>query len=157
VLDGAAVTLSDDLADLGQQRRYRIGPVQRDLGDPSMAEIVATAGVAPLRPLSPVHPRALRSAAGVAFSWIRRTRIDGDSWELAEVPLGEETERYEVAIRTGAAQWRTTTTMAPAWTYPAALELADFGVAQAEIEIVIAQISAVVGPGHEWLGRIPVR
>jgi hypothetical protein len=157
VLDGAAVTLSDDLADLGQQRRYRIGPVQRDLGDPSMAEIVATAGVAALRPLSPVHPRALRTADGVALSWIRRTRIDGDSWELAEVPLGEETERYEVAIRTGAAQWRKTTTTTPAWTYPAALELADFGAAQAEIEIVIAQISAVVGPGDEWLGRIPVR
>ncbi|KPF65499.1 hypothetical protein IP69_17535 [Bosea sp. AAP35] len=157
VLDGAAVTLTDALADLGQERRYRIGPVQRDLGDPSMAEIVATAGVAALLPLSPVHPRALRTAEGITFAWIRRTRIDGDSWDLVEVPLGEETESYEIDVVHAGVSLRRTQTSAPAWTYPAALELADFGAVQTEIEIVIAQISAVVGRGHEWLGRVRIR
>ena len=37
------------------------------------------------------------------------------------------------------------------------LELADFGEAQAEIALSIAQISAAAGRGHEWRGRVPVR
>lgn len=157
VLDGAAVTLTDALVDLGQERRYRIGPVQRDLGDPSMAEIVATPSVAALLPLSPVHPRARRTAEGIAFAWIRRTRIDGDSWDLNEVPLGEEAELYEIDVLSEGVVLRRTRTITPAWSYPAALELADFGAAQTDIAIVIAQISAVVGRGHEWLGRVRPR
>jgi hypothetical protein len=157
VLDGAAVTLTSDLADLGQSRRYRIGPVRHDVGDHSMAEIVTGASGAALRPLSPVRPRARRVEAGVAFGWIRRTRIDGDSWDIAEVPLGEESERYEIVIRAGGETLRSATTSSPAWTYPTSLELADFGALQAEISVSIAQFSAVVGRGDEWHGRVPVR
>ncbi len=157
VLDGAAVSLTDDLADLGQERQYRIGPVQRDVGDPSMAELTTAASVAALLPLAPVHPRARRTDDAIAIGWIRRTRIDGDSWELAEVPLGEEAELYEIAIWDGDTQLRRMRTNAPVWSYPAALELADFGEMQAEIEIVIAQLSVVAGRGHEWRGRVAVR
>lgn len=157
VLDGAAVTLTSDLGDIGQERRYRIGPVQRDVGDPSMAELAASPDVAALRPLSPVHPRARRGEGAIEIGWIRRTRIDGDSWELAEVPLGEEAELYEIAVLNGDLELRRARTSAARWSYPEAFELADFGVAQTEIEIVIAQISAVAGRGHEWLGRVAVR
>ena len=48
-------------------------------------------------------------------------------------------------------------TNAPVWSYPATLELADFGEMQAEIEIVIAQLSVVAGRGYEWRGRVAVR
>lgn len=157
VLDGAAVPLATDLADLGRPFRYRVGPVQLDLGDPAMAEITATANGAALAPLSPVHPRARRSSAGVAISWIRRSRIDGDSWDLAEIPLGEESERYEIAIVNGAGAIRASETAASAWLYPVAQELADFGALQAEFELVIAQISAIMGRGQEWRGRVRVR
>ena len=131
--------------------------IQRDVGDPSMADLTASAGIAALLPLAPVHPRARRVDDAIDIGWIRRTRIDGDSWELAEVPLGEENELYEIAIRDGDTELRRTRTTAPAWSYPAALELADFGEAQSEIEIVIAQLSVVAGRGHEWRGRVPVR
>ncbi|MBX9874678.1 MAG: hypothetical protein K2X84_07455, partial [Beijerinckiaceae bacterium] len=157
VLDGAAVTLTDDLADLGREQRYRVGPVQRDMGDPSMAEIVATAGSGALLPLSPVHARARRAAGGITIDWIRRSRIDADSWDLAEVPLGEEAERYDVAVRLGGVVLRRQTTDRAIWFYSNAEELADFGAAQAEIEIVIAQISAVAGRGQEYLGRLLIR
>jgi len=157
VLDGAALAITSDLADLGRARRYRIGPVQRDPGDPSMAEVTAAASVAALLPMAPVHPKARRVADGIEITWIRRTRVDGDSWDLAEIPLGEEAERYEISIRDGVAELRRERISTAAWIYPAALELADFGGPQHEIEIVIAQISAVVGRGTEWRGRLPVR
>lgn len=157
VLDGAAVPLSTDLAELGRPFRYRIGPARLDLGDPALAEIGAAATGTALVPLSPVHPRARRSSAGVTFSWIRRSRVDGDSWELAEIPLGEETERYEIAVLNRASVIRAGTADTSSWLYASAQELADFGGPQAEFELVIAQTSTIMGRGQEWRGRVRVR
>ncbi|MBL4871076.1 MAG: hypothetical protein JKX72_08995, partial [Robiginitomaculum sp.] len=49
-----------------------------------------------LRPLSPVHAKTKRVGDDVHISWIRRTRIGGDDWASLDVPLGEESEAYEV-------------------------------------------------------------
>ncbi len=157
VLDGAAVTLTSDISEIGVARRYRVGPARRDVGDPAMAEFIAAASVAALAPLAPVRPKALRSPAGVTLSWIRRTRLDGDSWEIAEVPFGEDGERYEISVLSSGASIRTVATAEPSWLYPAAQEIADFGAVQGDIDLVIAQMSAAVGKGHEWRGRITVR
>lgn len=157
VLDGAAVSLTSDLADLGQSRRYRIGPARHGVGDSSMAEVVTGASPVALHPLSPVRPKARRTADGIVFGWIRRTRIDGDSWDIAEVPLGEEGERYEISLLDGEEILRSATTSSPSWTYAAALEMADFGAPQGEFVVAIAQVSAVVGRGAQWRGRVPVQ
>ena len=157
VLDGAAVALTADLADLGRTRRYRVGPARDDVGDATMVEFsVPIAGDA-LVPFSPVRPKAMRVEAGSIVNWIRRTRIDGDSWDLVDVPLGEEAERYEVGILDGGTVLRTEIVNAPEWTYPAAQELADFGSEQREIGLSLRQLSAAVGRGREWRGRISVR
>lgn len=156
VLDGAAVSLTSELADLGRARRYRIGPAQRDLGDTTMVELEASAGQVALLPLSPVRPKARRREGGIALNWVRRTRIDGDSWDLLEVPLGEETERYAVTILDGDTPIRQLVSTGPDWVYPEGHETADFGSAQSELALVIAQLSATVGLGHEWRGRVPV-
>jgi hypothetical protein len=157
VLDGAAVTLTSDISELGLTRRYRIGPVQADVGDSTMADIKASVTGVALVPLAPVRPRARRTEEGVALDWIRRTRIDGDSWDIAEVPLGEEGEAYEVTVRDDAELLRSARTATPSWLYPSALELADFGAPQAEIDLALVQISAITGRGREWRGRITVR
>ena len=49
-----------------------------------------------LRPLSPVHVKITKNNGQTSISWIRRTRIGGDSWAGLDVPLGEETEAYRV-------------------------------------------------------------
>jgi hypothetical protein len=156
VLDGAAVALASELSEIGRARRYRVGPAQRDLGDATMLELEASASPDALLPLSPVRLKARRLDGGISLSWIRRTRIDGDSWDLLEVPLGEEFERYSVTILDGVSAVRQVETRAQAWTYPESLELEDFGSVQAELALVIAQMSATVGLGQEWRGRIPV-
>jgi hypothetical protein len=156
-LDGAAVSLTGDIAEIGVARRYRVGPARRDVGDPTMAEFAAAASGAALAPLAPVRPKALRTPAGIALSWIRRTRLDGDSWEIAEVPLGEDGERYEVMVLAGGDPVRTIETSQPSWLYSSTEEAVDFGIVQSEIDLVIAQMSAVVGKGREWRGRIAVR
>jgi len=157
VLDGAAAALTADLADLGRTLRYRVGPVRDDVGDATMVEFEAPVAGEALVPLSPVRPKAVRTGGSIAVSWLRRTRNDGDSWELAEVPLGEESERYEIGILDGEALLHAEIVNAPAWLYPTAQELADFGVPQQDIGLSLRQLSAAVGRGREWRGRIPVR
>lgn len=157
VLDGAAAALVSELSELGRPFRYRIGPPQADPASPAMAELLASGGGAALKPLSPVRVRARRLSGTITFSWLRRSRIDGDSWELAEIPLGEEGERYRIAIYGPAGLLRSLIVTAPGWTYPSAQEIEDFGALQTEIEIAVAQISAVVGEGREWRGRLTLR
>jgi len=109
-----------------------------------------------LRPLSPVHVRASRGAEGVTIAWVRRTRTNGDAWEPAEVPLGEEAEHYAIDVLQGGAVRRTLASTVPMVLYPAAQELADFGAPQAALALRIAQVSPVVGRGFEAAITVPV-
>jgi hypothetical protein len=90
--------------------------------------------------------KAVRGGGGVTISWTRRTRIDGDSW-TGEVPLGEDSERYEVDIMSGATVLRTLTAATPSVLYTAANELSDFGAAQSALSLRVVQLSATVGRG----------
>ena len=90
------------------------------------------------------------------LAWIRRARRGGDDWEPQEVPLGEESERYEVDILDGAAVLRTIATTMPEALYPAAQELADFGAPQTTLSVRIAQLGATIGRGFERVVTIPI-
>jgi hypothetical protein len=107
-----------------------------------------TATARGLAPLSPVHLRASETAGGdIALTWIRRTRIGGDSWEGEDVPLGEAYERYRIEIYDGANLVRSAQTTAPAFTYAAAMIAGDFPGARPPLTIRVAQLSDLVGAG----------
>ena len=84
------------------------------------------------------------------MSWFRRTRFDGDPWDLASVPLNEEVEEYELEILNGSTVVREVTGLtSPAYTYTDAMQVADFGSAQTtSIKIRVYQMSSAVGRGH---------
>ena len=156
-LDEALVPLSASLADLGRRWTYRIGPADRDHADPSYVETAATVVGEALRPLPPVHLRALREPNGIVIAWTRQTRIEGDSWDVLDPPLGEEAERYELDILADGVVRRSLAVAEPRAFYPAGLEIADFGAPQAALTLAVAQVSASVGRGHARLRRVPVR
>ena len=147
------VLLTRDLVQLdhpidlrGLVRSYRIGPADGDMSDPLFVQREESFAGVGLRPLAPVHLRAQRVAGDYRITWIRRTRIGGDSWIGYDVPLGEATERYLLrVISGGAVRHEVEVAGAPAWVYPAALRAMD-GVA-APFAIEVAQISEVFGPG----------
>lgn len=157
VLDGAAVPLTTSLDDIGRHIRYRVRPPNADVAASSMRELSATVGAAPLRPLAPVRIRARRLPSGIALNWIRRSRFGGDSWETTEVPLGEDIERYRVTIRASGAPVRIVEINAPAMFYEATQELAEFGSPQAMLDVELAQLSVVAGPGPSRRGLVVVR
>lgn len=129
----------------GVARDYRWGPAARPSGDATWRHArLAFAGNG-LRPYSVCHLRKETSPAGDTLRWIRRTRIDGDSWDRAEVPLGEAQEAYSVTIRVNGEIARQITVSVPQWTYTAADKAADGAGAGYLAEI--RQLSDRYGPG----------
>ena len=146
LLDGTLLPVARGLGTLERSLQFRLIVAGRDYGDPATLALTVTPQPVALKPLAPVHVRARRGEAGIALSWIRRTRRDGDGW-AAEVPLGEDVEAYEVDILSGGTVLRTLTAAAPAVLYAAADELADFGAPQASLTVAVYQLSATVGRG----------
>jgi hypothetical protein len=137
-----------DLPDSGRglARHYRIGPALRSLDDPSFVHRIAAFDGNGLRPYAPVHLRAVPGAGDLEVSWMRRTRLGGDTWAGFEVPLGEEVEAYALrVIDSGGAVRREVVVGAPGWAYSDALRVAD-GVG-AHYRIAVAQISGRFGAG----------
>ena len=138
------ISLSPSLRRIAQH--FRVGPALRGVEDPSYRHVVHAFEGNGLRPYSPCHLRARRLAGGdVDVTWIRRTRIEGDNWDVPEVPLGEERERYLVRVMQGGAVLREEIVSDPSWHYDAAAQARD-GVT-GTFEVAVAQISAVYGPG----------
>ncbi|MCH2163111.1 MAG: hypothetical protein MK098_00430 [Marinovum sp.] len=98
LLDGSAEQLPLTIAQRGLPRYYRIGPGNLPYDDSTYETRIEQFQGVGLRPYRPAHLRMSNSNGDLNLKWIRRTRIDGDSWEGFDVPLGEEAERYLVRI-----------------------------------------------------------
>ncbi|WP_294229131.1 glycoside hydrolase/phage tail family protein [uncultured Shimia sp.] len=130
----------------GQPQHFRIGPAHRGLHDPSFTHHVETFSGVGLRPYAPVHlTRETFLNGDMGLNWIRRGRIDADSWDGYEVPLGEETELYLLRIRRGSDVLREVHVTEAHWLYSIADQAVDEGLVDTVAEV--AQISAVTGPG----------
>ncbi|MGH1418220.1 MAG: baseplate multidomain protein megatron [Hyphomicrobiaceae bacterium] len=147
LLDGAVAEIDVTSNDLRLPLNWRYGPAGRDIGDASYVDIVHAYQGVGLRPFSPVHPRAIRTNDDIALSWIRRTRVGGDSWETVEVPLGEDEERYEVDVLDGDVPVRVLSVTSPNASYTAQQQVEDFGVPQSSVSVRIYQLSSTWGRG----------
>lgn len=139
--------LTSDL--IGLPLNWRTGPANLDIAAAGFTEQSVTLLAKGLRPLAPAHLRAETDLAGdTAISWIRRTRISGDSWEQPNVPLGEETEAYEIDVLDGlGAPVRTISASTTSTVYTAAERATD--AIAAPFDIAVYQLSASYGRGTE--------
>ncbi|MEM8689245.1 MAG: glycoside hydrolase TIM-barrel-like domain-containing protein, partial [Pseudomonadota bacterium] len=148
LLNQAVVGAGLSASDIGREITWRYGPAARDAADDAFAEAVHTFSGTGLKPLSPVHVRGARVAEGVAFTWVRRTRVAGDAWSQVEVPLGEDAEAYEVDILGPDRQpVRTLAAAAPRAVYRMPEIEADFGHLPSQFTVRVSQLSATAGRG----------
>ncbi len=132
----------------GLEWHYRVGPATKPVDHASYVGFTHVARGVALRPYAPVHLRMADDGGGDhLFTWIRQTRIDGDNWTLAEVPLGEASERYRVEVWSAGTLRRAAATGAPVFNYGAAGRVTD-GVT-GPYEVRVAQLSDLYGPGLE--------
>ena len=148
LLDSAIVRLDLTQDEAGLPFNWRFGPSNRDLGSPSYQTVVHSFAGLGRRPFAPAHVRSRRDDGDIHITWVRRTRIGGDSWEGAEVPLGEDAELYEIDVLDGGAVVRTLTSTSPSTIYSAADQTADFGAPSPEIAVRVYQLSGSYGRGN---------
>lgn len=124
----------------------------------SGAEFSQTLTAEPLRPYSPVHLSATREGGGdIRLKWVRRARIDGGWRDSVDIPLMEQREEYDVAVKNGGVvvrQWRTSN---PEQVYSYADQLTDLGGAPDNLTMRVVQISALVGAGQAAEEFVAVR
>jgi len=146
LLDLALTQIDLPLSARGLARHYRIGLAARGLDDPNVTTRVEAFDGIGLRPYGVAHLRATTDGAGtVTLGWKRRTRISGDSWQAAEVPLGEESEAYLVRIVHAEEIKAEYTTSGTGFSYSAAMRATD-GVS-GSYQVQVAQMSVLFGPG----------
>ncbi|SIQ49012.1 Putative phage tail protein [Rhizobium sp. RU33A] len=139
VLDEAVRSLGLGNAERGAAQNWILEPMGlvTELSGPH----VFAGGLRAETPLSPVHAKVLRQAAGdLAITWIRRSRIEADAWTDGEVPLDEAQECYRLEILDGGMVLRVVEVTEPAWTYAVADELTDFGAPQTALGLRIRQL-----------------
>jgi len=149
LLDDAVVPAGLRAGEAGLTLNWRVGPAGHDFSAQYFASASETGGLRALLPLTPVHLRATRRGdGGLDIGWIRRSRIDADSWLGPDIPLGEATESYRITVApAGGAIVRDVTVATSVCTYAAAELAADFAVPPAELDIAVRQVSAAVGDG----------
>ena len=110
------------------------------IGDAEPVEAELGVSGEAVTPVPPVHLRALSDGAGGwNIRWVRRSR-SGWRWASgADVPLGEEGERYELRVLAAGALLRRIETGSAQWTYGAAAFDADGGGA---LTIEVRQIGS---------------
>jgi hypothetical protein len=147
VLDQYVVPIARGLDVLGRTMQLRIVAADRSYDDPAAVALTVALQATALKPLAPVHLSAQRTGAGVSLSWMRRKRGPMPaSWDVA-VPLGEDSEAYELDVLSGTSVVRTLHAATPSVLYTASDETADFGGPQSSLSVRAYQLSAAIGRG----------
>ncbi len=147
-LDGGQVQVTMSQDEIGLPYNWRYGPSPAPIDNFAYVTTQKAFTGRGLKPFSPVHVKGIRDGADdLTISWIRRTRVNGDAWEPSSVPLNEPSEAYEVDVLDGQAVVRTLTASGPSVVYTAADQVSDFGSAQGSVDVVVYQMSDVVGRG----------
>lgn len=149
LIESTLQQLSLGINDINREYYLKYGPANRDIGNDLYQTVQRTFTGRGLRPYSPVHIAGVDDGAGnITLSWVRRTRINGDSWDyIDDVPLNEAYERYEVDILDGSDNVVRTLTVTDATSvvYTAAQQSTD-GIS-APFDIIVYQLSDQVGRG----------
>jgi Putative phage tail protein len=145
LLDLALTQIDLASSSRGLVRHYRIGVASRGFEDSNVTYRTEAFDGIGLRPYPIAHLGSTDLAGDLLLTWKRRTRIDGDTWQSPEVPLGEDSEAYQVRVIQASAIVAEYTVTQPQFTYSAAMRSLD-GVS-GTFEIAVAQLSESFGPG----------
>jgi len=148
LLDGGPEQVTMSQSEIGLPFNWRYGPSPVAIDNFAYTTVQKAFAGRGLKPFSPVHVKGSRDGAGdLTITWVRRARVNGDAWEPSVVPLNEPSEAYEVDVLDGASVVRTLTATSASVAYSAAQQTTDFGSAQGSVDVVVYQMSEVVGRG----------
>ena len=148
LLNGAVSKVSLNNSELGVVKYWKGVTLGRNLSTAD-SEPFTCDGVI-LKPFAPVDLRFTRDTSGnLTITCVRRTRKSCRFFGTlgASVPLGEESERYELDVLDGADVVRTLTSTNGSFSYTSAQQVTDFGGNQSSLDVEAFQLSNAVGRG----------
>jgi len=149
------VKLPTSTADWFHPVQYRIGPSVCAITSDYYSTVSYTSDGTVAKPFAPCHLTGSRDGSGnLTINWIRRSRKDFSWQPYVDAALSEGSERYEIDVYNGAAVVRTISATASTAVYTAAQQTADFGSAQASVNVKIYQLSDIRGRGWPAEGAI---
>lgn len=142
-----AFNLIDD--EILNEISMKYGPDNRSIDDVSYQTANWQHEATALKPFAPVHVLAVRNGDDIVMSWVRQTRFGGESWQVNQVALNEDTEAYELEIWSIGAgvMKRQLSSDEPTIIYNSVQQIADFGSLATGFKLKIYQISAIIGRG----------
>ncbi len=148
VLDSAMVFIENELSERGIERNFKAVSSGFSVADTPATAFNWDAG--PLKPLSVVHVEGLRDGGNnLTITWTRRSRVAQEApYAGASLPLGEETEQYEIAVMDGVTEKRVLTATSETVVYTAAMAATDGLAPTGPVTFRLYQMSALVGRGH---------
>lgn len=153
LLSPALHTASMSTNMIGRAAHYKAVTVGSSIENTEEQEFTYKANC--LKPFAPAHVTGTRDKDGnLTIDWIRRARVDNDWRDNVDVPLGEETEKYQIEIIADDAVVRILETSTPTIIYTAQQQIADFKQLQTQVTIKIYQLSSLVGRGYPAITTI---
>lgn len=104
-----------------------------------------------LKPYAPCRVQGSRDGSdNLTITWYRRSRLNAEWRDAAEISIGEDSEAYEVEIfdATGTLIRTITGLTSASASYTAAQQTTDFGSPQSVIVVAVYQLSTTVGRGY---------
>lgn len=144
LLDNAVLSAGLTEEESGLTLNWKTGPQGKDFTDRYFDTVVAGPAKRYAKSYAPAHLRGRKMANGdLSVSWVRRSKLDGDSWDAADVPLpeGQESFRVRVLDDTGALK-REMVTTSPQWIYADTQQVTDFGPGSHSVKIEVCQIGS---------------
>ncbi|MGI9400420.1 MAG: hypothetical protein ACR2O0_04120 [Rhizobiaceae bacterium] len=144
LLDTGVETIELSELETGLQLNWRVGPADDPVSSQTYSEFTHTHNEVSKRPYSPVHLSAkLQQNGDIVISWFRRSRISADSWDTADIPLGETEEKYHIEIFDDSDSIiRSFDVSETQYTYPVSEQLQDHGEQITQIKFSAAQIAS---------------
>jgi hypothetical protein len=155
LLSPALHTTSMSTNMIGRMAHYKAVTVGSSIENTEEQEFTYKANC--LKPFAPVHVIGARdNNCNLIITWIRRSRHDNDWRDNVDVPLGEESEKYQIEILDSDADKviRTLETSTPTIIYTAQQQITDFKIIPKAITIRIYQLSSLVGRGYPTITTI---
>ncbi len=141
------VNVPQDADSIGTEYDYK--PVSAGRSLATTESRAFTNNAVRLKPLSPVHIQGVRDGSNnLSITWVRRGRLAAEWRDYVDVPLGEDSESYEVDIMDGASVLRTISSSSKSASYTAAQQTTDGLTPGDPVEVNIYQLSATVGRGY---------
>jgi len=148
----------DGLDLLGVSRYYRGVAAGEDVTDVTSQTFTDNGN--DLKPYAPKEVGGILDVDGnLIITWLRRSRFagaDGSTSTVSPLPVGEDSELYEVEILNGASVVRTISNLTtPTAIYTPTMQTTDFGSPQTSVTVNVYQISGQVGRGFKGHGTCP--